>query len=237
VCTDVCRTIHQCGKTSLHTHLCIHTHVYAHHCTALCAHSIHGQAKVCKTKRPCAKTLMHTPVFMHTHACTPSLCTTTCTKTRALLQPCTQPCARTHMQNFHLQAPCTQPRAMHALRFSTISEHPRMHTYLRLQLEYKMLLTWHGQHAGGGQCQEERRPVMLIHEPFSNACCYRLTRDLGPKATATEVDSGPRASIPIYIYSQTGRQQLWGLKPKPEKLARSLGHKSTAGEAGTSPVP
>jgi len=166
----VCRTIHQCGKTSLHTHLCIHTHVYAHHCTALCAHSIHGQARVCKTKRPCAKTLMHTPVFMHTHACTPSLCTTTCTKTRALLQPCTQPCARTHMQNFHLQAPCTQPRAMHALRFSTISAHPRMHAYLRSQLEDKMPLTWHGQHAGGGQCQEERRPVTLIQSPLLNEC-------------------------------------------------------------------
>ncbi len=51
----------------------IHTHVYAHHCTALCAHSIHGQAKVCKTKRPCAKTLMHSPVFMHTYTCVHSI--------------------------------------------------------------------------------------------------------------------------------------------------------------------
>ena len=99
----MCRTIHQCGKTSLHTHLCIHTHVYAHHCTALCAHSIHGQAKVCKTKRPCAKTLMHTPVFMDTHTCVhpiplhnhvhkdtsaaPALHTAMCTHTHAKLSP------------------------------------------------------------------------------------------------------------------------------------------------------
>ncbi|SGA34116.1 Uncharacterised protein [Chlamydia abortus] len=43
-----------------------------------------------------------------------------------------------------------------------------MHTYLRSQLEDKMPLAWHSQHAGGGQCQEERRPVTLIHSPLLN---------------------------------------------------------------------
>ena len=102
------------------------------------------------------------------HACTPSLCTTTSTKTRALLQPCTLPCACTQMQNLHLQALCTQPSAMHALMFSTISAHPRMHAYLHSQLEDKMLLARHSQHAGGGQCQEESRPLTLIHSPLLN---------------------------------------------------------------------
>ena len=102
------------------------------------------------------------------HACTPSLCTTTSMKTRALLQPCTLPCACTQMQNFHLQALCTQPRAMHARMFSPTSAHPRMHAYLHSQLEDKMLLARHSQHAGGGQRQEERRPLTLIHSPLLN---------------------------------------------------------------------
>ena len=46
VCRDVCRTIHPRAKISLHTHLCIHTHVQSHPCTALCAHSIHVHTKV-----------------------------------------------------------------------------------------------------------------------------------------------------------------------------------------------
>ena len=72
------------------------------------------------------------------------------------------------MQNFHLQAPCTQPRATHALVLNTISAHPRMHAYLHSQLEDKMLLARHSQHAGSGQCQEERCPVTLIHSPVFN---------------------------------------------------------------------
>ena len=102
------------------------------------------------------------------HACTPSLCTPTSTKTRALLQPCTLPCACTQMQNFHLQALCTQPSAMHALMFSPTSAQPRMHAYLHSQLEDKMLLARHSQHAGGGQRQEERPPFTLIHSPLLN---------------------------------------------------------------------
>ena len=57
---------------------------------------------------------------------------------------------------------------MHALMFSPISAHPRMHAYLHSQLEDKMLLARHSQHAGGGQCQEERRPLTLIHSPLLN---------------------------------------------------------------------
>ena len=57
---------------------------------------------------------------------------------------------------------------MHALMFSTISAHPRMHAYLHSQFEDKMLLAWHSQHAGGGQCQEESRPLTLIHSPLLN---------------------------------------------------------------------
>ena len=52
--------------------------------------------------------------------------------------------------------------------FSTISAHPRMHAYLRSQLEDKMLLARHSRHAGGGQRQEERPPFTLIHSPLLN---------------------------------------------------------------------
>ena len=52
--------------------------------------------------------------------------------------------------------------------FSTISAHPRMHAYLHSQFKDKMLLARHSQHAGGGQCQEERRPITLIHSPLLN---------------------------------------------------------------------
>ena len=56
-CRDVCRTTQPRAKISLHTHLCIHTHVQTHPCTDLCEHSIHVHAKVCKSKRPCAKSV------------------------------------------------------------------------------------------------------------------------------------------------------------------------------------
>ena len=103
VCTAVCRTIHPRAKTSPHTHLCIHTHVQAHPCTAGCAHSIRVHASVCKTQQPCAKTFMHAFVFMHTHTCVHTILlhthvhkdtsaalalhTAICTHTRAKLSP------------------------------------------------------------------------------------------------------------------------------------------------------
>ena len=77
------------------------------------------------------------------HACTPSLCTPTRTKTRALLQPCTLPCACTQMQNFHLQALCTQPSAMHALMFSPTSAQPRMCTHTCTHSS-RTKCCWHG---------------------------------------------------------------------------------------------
>ena len=45
-----------------------------------------------------------------------------------------------------------------------------MHAYLHSQLEDKMLLAWHSQHTGGGQCEEERPPFTLIHSPLFNEC-------------------------------------------------------------------
>ena len=128
VCTDVCRTIHPRAKTSPHTHLCIHTHVQAHPCTAGCAHSIRVHASVCKTQQPCAKTLMHAFVFMHTHTCVhtillhthvhkdtsaaPALHTAICTHTRAKLSPAdamhTPTCSAHSDAQHHL---CTPPYA------------------------------------------------------------------------------------------------------------------------------
>ena len=103
LCARMCAEPHTDVQRLPCIYTCAFTHVYAHHCTALCAHSIHGQAKVCKTKRPCAKTLMHTPVFMHTHTCVhpiplhnhvhedtsaaPALHTAMCTHTHAKLSP------------------------------------------------------------------------------------------------------------------------------------------------------
>ena len=112
---------------------------------------------------------MHSPVFMHTHTCVHDIPLHTHVHDDTSTAPAlhTAMCMP-HMQNFHLQAPCTQPRAMHALMFSTISAHPRMHAYLHSQFKDKMLLARHSQHAGGGQRQEERRPLTLIHSPLLN---------------------------------------------------------------------
>ena len=135
----------------LHAHLCVqkcaepYTHVqrlprthacaFTHTCKRILAQPCVRTPFVCT--QVCAKpnslvqrpSCTHSCSCIHTHACTPSFCTPTCTNTRAQLQPCTQPSARTHVQNFHPQTPCTRPRAVHTLMLSTISAHPPVCTH------------------------------------------------------------------------------------------------------------
>ena len=150
LCVRMCAEPYTHVQRLPRTHACAFTHVQVHPCTALCAHSIRVHASVCKTQQPCAKTLMHAFVFMHTHTCvhTILLHTHVHKDTSAALALHTAICTHTRAKLSPADAMHTPTCSAHSDAQHHLCTPPRMHTYLHSQLEDKMPLTWHSQHAG-----------------------------------------------------------------------------------------